>query len=219
MSLPTNISLIGTTTELSASAPATSVGAWPTSPLSGSWGTSLYEVDFFPDYDYFSVDSYADLTITNDQTNNRVTITGSTGTTARALNDPPGDAESVTTNTDYITYTGYTNPTIEYRYVQVNRQVDSVSYFDSTAPSDANSGTWFTIASGDSVLLSWRALESPANPFGPNTMSTRGATVAYVSNDSVYFEVRISQPGLPTVTRTSSTEAVNLSCDLYDSSL
>ena len=46
-----------------------------------------------------------------------------------------------------------------------------------------------------------------------------GASVAAVSADSVSFEVRISEAGKPTITRTSPITSVNLSADLFTGDL
>lgn len=190
--------------------PSVSVDAWPTTILP-NWGTASISIG--NDNTYFSCGAAAVINITNDVSNSRISVGAGTATTADDFSGNPSPFDTTTSGAGLIAYSGYTNPTIEYRFVELNRQIDSVPYVNSTGP--ANSGTWTTIPSGDSAALTWNAVEIPYNPFSVNTMGSQGATVATITNTSVYFEVRISEPGLTTVTRTSPVTTVNLSADIY----
>lgn len=188
--------------------PATSVDIWPNAPLGGQWGSNTRIQDTSGlDYNCYS---FAQLNVYNQNTNSRVFLQGYTGDDAAFATEQPG----------YINYTGYTNPTIEVRFfesnVTINSVGDEISYSPATNPNQTYvSGTWYTIAAGQSVQFEWQADESrfSGNPQGQG--GAQESSVAIVSADNVSFEVRISQSGFPTVTRSSPTKTVTLTADLY----
>lgn len=191
---------------------AIGASSWPTEPLGGNWGTNFYLQS--SELGSYTAQSFASLNVTNDLANSRVTISGYTG----------DNGELATVNTGYITYSGYTNPTIEARYFQSNVQINSVgdddSYTPATSPNQTYaSGTWYTIASNTSRQFYWQANELRYNQLNQGNGGPDGASVATVSADSVSFEVRISEAGKPTITRTSPVRSVDLSADLFTGDL
>ena len=189
----------------------TGASSWPTVPLSG-WGSNAY--DQSASGGNYTAQSFASLTLTNDLSNNRVTVSGYTG----------DNGATVTPSVGYVTYTGYANPTIEVRYFQSNVSITSVGDTDSLSPAErANtpltSGTWYTLANNVSEQFFWIAEELRYLGLTQGQGGAYGASVAIVSADSVSFEVRISEAGKPTITRTSPIKSVNLSADLFTGDL
>ena len=189
----------------------TGASSWPTVPLSG-WGTNFYQQS--SSTGNYTAQSFASLTLTNDSGNSRVTVNGYTG----------DNGATATPQIDYITYTGYANPTIEVRYFQSNVSITSVGDTDSLSPAErANtpltSGTWYTLANNVSEQFFWIAEELRYLGLTQGQGGANGASVAIVSADSVSFEVRISEAGKPTITRTSPIKSVDLSADLFTGDL
>ena len=186
---------------------ATGASSWPTVPLSG-WGTNPYMQAAVGGN--FQAQSFASLTVTNSSGDSRVSINGVTG----------DNGAQAFPQIDYITYTGYTNPTIEVRYFQSNVVVQSVgdidSYTPATNPNNSRaSGTWYTVANNQSEQFFWIAQEVRYIGIDQGNGGPQGSSIAIVAADSVSFEVRISEAGKPTITRTSPITSVNLSAELY----
>jgi hypothetical protein len=186
---------------------ASSVSGWPTQPLA-NWGvrpvsgnTAVYSL----------IQSFAALNITNDFSNNRIKIVGYTW----------DNKSTAPTNTGYITYSGYSTPTIEVRFFQSNLAIshaqvgqEDYSYDPTSIPTGTpkTTGTWYTVANNATEQFFWIAGEFIVQGLGNN--GSPGDSVSLVSADNVSFEIRISETNKPTVTRTSPTETISLSADL-----
>jgi hypothetical protein len=185
---------------------AAGASAWPTVPLTG-WGSNYYAQSSVNGN--YTAQSFAVLNVTNDSANNRVTLSGYTG----------DNSAFATVNTGHIDLTGYSSPTIEVRYFQSNVQItsvgDEVSYTPATGAQNYASGTWYTIASNTTRQFEWQANELRYDALPQGQGGSLGASEGRVQADNVSFEVRISETGKPTFTRTSPVKSVNLTADLY----
>ena len=98
---------------------------------------------------------------------------------------------------------GYTSAaTIEARYVATYGDIIG----DGHVPADASggssvNGTWYTIAQNGTRNFEWQAEATTPNA---------GTDVGERAASNVYFEIRISQTGLPTATKTSTTKTIQL---------
>lgn len=170
------------------------VGTFPSNVLS-AWGSELFELYSAPAFTLSQ--AFCSLQVKNDiAANDRIeirTISGDNGSVATPI-------------FGYINVgPSYSSPTIEARYVHTNSSASSVNdTFTPDMPSggSSTSGTWYTITSGSSRNFGWKAEAIAPSPSGSQT--------ALVQNSSVYFEVRITQSGLTTITRTSGTDIVSL---------
>lgn len=177
---------------------STSVDNFPSLPLNG-WGTETVEI--YQALPGSIAQAFSRITITNQFTaNSRIRILGQSGTSLAIAPDNEAD----------INISGYTNPTIEVRYVQTTPSVTGLnSYDESTHPTDADtSSTWYTLSNGGgSKQFDWMAEDQNLGSQAP----------ALVSASSVYFEIRVTESGLPTVTRTSASQAIALEAIVSDS--
>lgn len=163
------------------------VSAFPNSTLAG-WGTESREI-----YNQFQgalAQAFCDIDFVNEfNANSRVKIETVSGTNAAV----------VTPKVGYIQIgPEYTSPTVEFRYVWTNPGGAGLN-FDDTAYA---SGTWYTLTNGGGSATLNAIAEATAPANGQDSQATTASTV--------YFEVRISQAGQPTVVRTSATDAINL---------
>lgn len=158
---------------------------FPNSTLAG-WGTESREI-YNADATSFA-QAFCSMLITNEfTTNSRVKIRTTSGDNS-AFATPIEDFMEIGSN--------YTSPLIEFRYVWTSGGGSSGTDFDegSYAPS-----TWYTLNNNGGA----GSMYADASASGANDSQAVSAT-------GVYFEVRISQAGQPTVVRSSTTRNINL---------
>lgn len=98
---------------------------------------------------------------------------------------------------------GYTSAaTIEARYVATYGDISGGGYVAADAGGGSSvNGTWYTIAQGGTRNFGWQAAA---------TTPSSGTAIAERAASAVYFEIRISETGLPTATKTSVTKTIQL---------
>ena len=158
-----------------------STDAFPSTVPHTGWGTLLHSVNSTNT----TARATADVSVTNDNTNERITITSRTF-----------DADTATP-TEYTGFINYSNlvgtVTIEARYTATattsNQQDGSRTPANNSTPN-----TWYTIANSASRTFDWIAEDTSASA------TTRGIT----SGSDVVFEVRITDDNDSTVLSSSS---------------
>lgn len=121
--------------------------------------------------------------------NNRVRITTTSGT----------NAATATPKTGYMEIgANYTTPLIQFRYTQTGSAGTGTNFDDGTyQPS-----TWYTLTDG--------GVSNQLNAIAEATCPPTGQSSQSASASGLVFEVRISEAGQPTVTRSSGTDSYNL---------